>query len=961
MANEYLIPIGADLGPLINDIREVTGETAKLNASLKASGDATKKAFTEASAAQNSFTQSTIEANKQAKQQANEMKTLNSLVGGYSDSVKEVEISQAALNKELSKGIDGAKKQLSGLKEGSKEYNRLAKEIQAAEVGLNSLAGKAGDTDKKFEKMKKTLADNKAILQQLAAQGLQNTKVFKDLEKQTGELDDTIRDVNEAIKLAGSDTKGLDNLIGSATALTGAFSVAQGAVALFGEESEDIQKALLKVNAAMSILNGLQAIQSELKRKDSLVSRAAAAGQAAYATVVGTSTGALKLFRLALASTGIGLLVIGLGYLIANFDRVKEKVLDLFPGLGKLASFIGDITQKFTDFVGITSETERSVDRVAKAFARVNDNIDFSIRKLEAQGGKEQEIFKKKEERIENELALLKIKQQNGIKLSEEELDNANKLNQDLEILALEKEKFTQDQQKKSAEERDKERKAQLAKEKEANDKALAIQKEFNSKQLALDKQFRDLKIASIQDDTEQLIAAEDAKLADLKAQAQSEVDQFKGTAEQRKSLQESANKVIEQLYVNHYFALSKIAKEHYLAEQEEQKKANQAEVDLIDASTEADAEALNKKGIKLNVKVKEAYKGSFDIFKLANDGLTDVLKNAGFDDAQSAEIISTAKKTFDGILDAYTESIDAQIEAKQRQVDALTDQISEVEDELNREQELQKDGYANNVEAKKAEIEALKAEREKQLEDERKLQKERAKLASLDIAIATIQQTTTLTLAAAELFKNAAKSSLNPILGVILGIAAAGSMFAGFQAIKSKLKASQDAVPKFRTGDVFDIRKRKASHESGGVSLVDNNGDRLAEFEGDEKLFIVNKGSSSKHEDLLRAINDDDFSKLRENNGSLRQLLKQIGGVHFIEDAPYQVLSKQRKVQSMGIASAASLSGYDLSALPKLLEEVREFKTQEKERLQVYDYGDHIVERKGSFTKKIRKPKNDK
>jgi len=957
MANEYLIPLGADLGPLINDIRELTGESSKLNASLKASGEATKKAFTEANAAQNSFTQSTIEANKQAKQQANEMKTLNSLVGGYSDSVKEVEISQAALNKELSKGVDAAKKQLSGLKEGSKEYNKLAKEIQAAEVGLASLNGKAGDTDKKFEKMKKTLADNKAILQQLAAQGLQNTKVFKDLEKQTGELDDTIRDVNEAIKLAGSDTKGLDNLIGSATALTGAFSVAQGAVALFGQESEDIQKALLKVNAAMSILNGLQAIQSELKRKDSLVSRAAAAGQAAYATVVGTSTGALKLFRLALASTGIGLLVIGLGYLIANFDKVKEKVLDLFPGLGKLAGFISDITQKFTDFVGITSETERSVDRVAKAFGRVNDNIDFSIRKLEAQGGKEQEIFKKKEERIQNEIGLLNVRRMNGQKLTEEQLANEIKLNQDLEILALEKEKFTQDQQKKSSEERDKERKAQLAKEKEANDKALAIQKEFNSKQLALDKQFRDLKIASIQDDTEQLIAAEDAKLADLKAQAQSEVDQFKGTAEQKKSLQEAANKVIEQLYVNHYFALSKIAKDGYNADLAEKQKALDAETAIVDAQFEKDVESTTK---RVEVAKKAAAK-TFDIFKMANDGLTELLKDAGFDDAQSAEIISTAKKTFDGILDAYTESIDAQIEAKQRQVEALTDQISEVEDELNREQELQKDGYANNVEAKKAEIEALKAEREKQLEDERKLQKERAKLASLDIAIATIQQTTTLTLAAAELFKNAAKSSLNPILGVILGIAAAGSMFAGFQAIKSKLKASQDAVPKFREGGVFDVLKGKASHESRGVSLVDNNGDQLAEFEGDEKLFIVNKGSSSKHEDLLRAINDDDFSKLRENNGSLRQLLKQIGGVHFIEDAPYEVLSKQRKVQSMGIASAASLSGYDLSALPKLLEEVREFKTQEKERLQVYDYGDHIVERKGSFTKKIRKPKNDK
>ena len=49
--------------------------------------------------------------------------------------------------------------------------------------------------------------------------------------------------------------------------------------------------------------------------------------QAIYSTVVGTSTGAMKLFRIALASTGIGLIVIALGLLIANFDKVKQLLL----------------------------------------------------------------------------------------------------------------------------------------------------------------------------------------------------------------------------------------------------------------------------------------------------------------------------------------------------------------------------------------------------------------------------------------------------------------------------------------------------------------------------------------------------------------------------------------------------------------------------------------------------------
>jgi hypothetical protein len=42
--------------------------------------------------------------------------------------------------------------------------------------------------------------------------------------------------------------------------------------------------------------------------------------------VVGTSTGALKAFRLALAATGVGLLVVGLIALIENFDKIKDAI-----------------------------------------------------------------------------------------------------------------------------------------------------------------------------------------------------------------------------------------------------------------------------------------------------------------------------------------------------------------------------------------------------------------------------------------------------------------------------------------------------------------------------------------------------------------------------------------------------------------------------------------------------------
>ena len=49
------------------------------------------------------------------------------------------------------------------------------------------------------------------------------------------------------------------------------------------------------------------------------------AAQATYATVVGASTGALKLFRLALAGTGIGVLVLAIGELISYFNELQKE------------------------------------------------------------------------------------------------------------------------------------------------------------------------------------------------------------------------------------------------------------------------------------------------------------------------------------------------------------------------------------------------------------------------------------------------------------------------------------------------------------------------------------------------------------------------------------------------------------------------------------------------------------
>jgi len=130
------------------------------------------------------------------------------------------------------------------------------------------------------------------------------------------------------------------------TSLEGLQTTQKGVAKSMGESSNSI----LKNGGAMGLLNdatgGLAMTVKDAVEATALFaknSKIAAMGQALYATVVGTSTGAMKLFRLALVSTGIGAIVVGLGLLIANFDKVQKYVqvaIDKFNGMGQGAKLL---------------------------------------------------------------------------------------------------------------------------------------------------------------------------------------------------------------------------------------------------------------------------------------------------------------------------------------------------------------------------------------------------------------------------------------------------------------------------------------------------------------------------------------------------------------------------------------------------------------------------------------------
>ena len=185
----------------------------------------------------------------------------------------------------------------------------------------------------------------------------------------------------------------------------------QGAIGLFGTESAELEKQLLKVQSALALSEGLSAVKDGAKDFNRLGAIIKTQVVTAFSTLKG-----------AIIATGIGALVIGVGLLIANFEAVKKVVLNFIPGLAKVGEFIGKLVNQITDFVGATSEASRAYDKLAKTNKSANEEIDRRIKLLQAQGGKEAEIAKLSKQNAENDLNTLRAKLKSEGRLNEDEL-----------------------------------------------------------------------------------------------------------------------------------------------------------------------------------------------------------------------------------------------------------------------------------------------------------------------------------------------------------------------------------------------------------------------------------------------------------------------------------------------------------------------------------------------------------
>lgn len=267
-------------------------------------------------------------------------------LGSAKNALAEEEAALADYENQL-KQTDSAQKDLTKTLSDARKAVEL---LTVEEIGLNSAFE---DVYGDLKPLTTRLGELEDRMYEMALAGKQNTQEFRELQEEAIRYRQTIQQVDAAVDTFAKNSAVLDIAVEAAQGLTGAFAAVQGAAALLGGESEQVQEALLKVTAAMSVMQGVQQVASLLNRNSAIsalllrnatVAKTAATVADTAATegqtvATRTMTVATRAASVALKGLGIGLIIGLISYLVTNWDKLTAAVNKFLPAgesVGKL-------------------------------------------------------------------------------------------------------------------------------------------------------------------------------------------------------------------------------------------------------------------------------------------------------------------------------------------------------------------------------------------------------------------------------------------------------------------------------------------------------------------------------------------------------------------------------------------------------------------------------------------------
>ena len=339
----------------------------------------------------------TDEYNKALDELVKSQKVLTDVMRAGQNEVKAAAGSYNALQNEMTalrkvwkETTDEAKRNEIGQRIG--EINTQLKEMDAS---IGNYQRQVGSYRQALESLNGTYSNQRqelAALKKALDQLDPSSKEYEQAFNRAAEITHNLSDRQERLKYASTDLGDqLSNIRGIATNMVAGFSAVNAAMGLFGQESEDVQKAMLKVQQAMALVQGMQGLDGFLKRTQGLstamkvwlsdskaiTKQTKAQTAATNAQTVATEGAevAQKGLNAAMKSNPIGLIIIAITTLVALFTKFKKQIVDFLGGAEKLNSVLAKVKATLLGVANVIAKPLlvplKEVINLFKTFAKV--------------------------------------------------------------------------------------------------------------------------------------------------------------------------------------------------------------------------------------------------------------------------------------------------------------------------------------------------------------------------------------------------------------------------------------------------------------------------------------------------------------------------------------------------------------------------------------------------------------
>lgn len=277
-------------------------------------------------------------------------------------------------------GVEGQESVTSAVKsvgDLSKALDKASGDAGEFSSGLRDMSKYTDAFDKIAESskpLKSQLREMQKILGEMEFKGLSGTDEFIRMAEQAGGMRDAMDDAAASVRYFADDIKGISTAVGLFEGVAGAVSLAQGALALFGDENKEFEETIKKVQGAMALANGVQQVANTLNKNSTLVmgvanlqKRLAAKLARDHATaVIGETTAtkgatlATKALNVVLKANPIGLVITAITTLIGLFAIFRGETEEATTELGKLEDGSNDLNTALGRQMEAQEETGKS-------------------------------------------------------------------------------------------------------------------------------------------------------------------------------------------------------------------------------------------------------------------------------------------------------------------------------------------------------------------------------------------------------------------------------------------------------------------------------------------------------------------------------------------------------------------------------------------------------------------------